>query len=227
MILSEIEVRLLGALMEKEATTPESYPLSGPALLTACNQRTSREPVMHLHLQELQEGVRRARDRGLLATVQESGARVAKHRHRMREAFELNRVEAALLSVLMLRGPQTPGELRARIERYVGDVGADEVAGTLRALAERPSPLVENRGRRPGQSQDRWMHELAADEATLRPRVRDPGRPAAGTEDGDDGSPAPGPGRPTLEERLEALERRVAELEAAVHPDEAAMGADR
>lgn len=237
MPLSDVEVRVLGALMEKERTTPESYPLSSQSLLTACNQKTSRDPVVNLHLQEVQEAVRRARDRGLLATVQEPGARVPKHRHRMREAMELNRLEAAILSVTMLRGPQTPGELRTRVERYGENVDVPTVVATLQALADRPAPLVTNRGRSPGQSQDRWMHTLGASEERLRPRAR-------GTEDGAMGAddPAGGPARSpegsapggpesrlvrpgddvqdvpeaTLEERLVTLERRVARLEEAL-----------
>lgn len=177
MPLSDIEIRVLGALVEKERTTPEAYPLSSQALVTACNQKTSRDPVTDYHLQDVLDAVQRLRDRGLAATVQEVTDRVPKHRHRLVDALEVDARALALLSVLMLRGPQTPGELRSRTSRYLEDgtaafedVGSVETA--LVALAGRKVPLVKNLGRSPGQSQDRWDHTLGVDEQRLQPRVR-------------------------------------------------------
>jgi uncharacterized protein len=218
MPLSPIELRVLGALIEKDATTPESYPLSIGALVTACNQKTSRDPVTDYHLQEVQEAVARLRDRGLVATVQEVSDRVPKHRHKAARAFEVDLKELALLSVLMLRGEQTPGELRARTERYVAFSDLAEVEAVLRALETRRVPLVKNRGRAPGRSQDRWTHTLGSDEEKLQPRVRarvhgDDEGPRDGVEHSTPSGALEGPDLAALEARIAALEERVAELE--------------
>lgn len=229
MPLSDVELRVLGALLEKERTTPENYPLSTQALVTACNQRTSRDPVTDFHFQEVLAAVNRLRDRGLAETVQEVSDRVPKHRHRFASALGLDAEEVAVLAVLLLRGAQTPGELRSRTERYVGfpDVGAVERA--LQRLHERSTALVRNLGRGVGQSQDRWVHTLGADEEKMTPRVRQTrqdeggaagdgqaGRSDAGRYAGAAGS-GTGPGgevsKSELMRRLEALEARVAELE--------------
>ena len=241
MPFSDVEIRVLGALVEKERTTPDAYPLSTPALLTACNQRTSREPVSDYHLQDVQEAAFQLRERGFVATVQEAGERVPKHRHQLARVWDVAPLELSLLAVLMLRGAQTPGELRARIERYGVPNDAAAVEAALRRLAERGAPLVENLGRRPGQSQDRWRHMLASDEARLRPRVRGvdtsgaagtpvtsagpaaSGTPAVTGTPAASGTPAatatsPASDAPAAERalagRVAELERRVALLEA-------------
>jgi len=234
MPLSDPALRVLGSLLEKERTTPDAYPLSTGALVAACNQRTAREPVMDLHLREVEEGLQQLRDRGLAATVRASGERVPKHRQRFTDALSLTPREAAVMAVLMLRGPQTAGELRTRTERYVSFPDVDAVLDTLARLAERPTPLVRNRGRRPGQSQDRWAQTLGGDETAMRPRVRAAGDPEQGAEPHpeehaeeraaratageavselatEDGS---SPAIRRLLERVEALERRVAALES-------------
>jgi len=172
MALSDVEVRVLGTLIEKERTTPEGYPLSSQALLTACNQRTSRDPVTDYHLQDMLAAVSRLRDRGLAETVQADGDRVPKHRHKVAQALDLDPREAAVLAVLLLRGPQTPGELRSRTERYVAFGGVPEVEDVLARLAARRPALVACQGRGPGQSQDRWKHTLGEDESRRAPRVR-------------------------------------------------------
>lgn len=208
MSLSDIELRVLGALAEKERTTPETYPLSTQALVTACNQKTSREPVTDYHLQDVLEALQRLRDKGHATTVQEVGDRVPKHRHLMARSLELNADEIALLSVLMLRGPQTPGELRSRTERYgVSMRTLPELEERLRALSERRVPLVENQGRSPGQSQDRWSHTLGASEERLQPRVRKP------SDENGNGVQTTSP-LAVLLRRVEELEARVAALEA-------------
>ena len=220
MALSAIEVRVLGSLVEKERTTPEGYPLSSQGLMTACNQKTSREPVTSYHLQEVLAALQRLRDRGLAATVHAAGERVPKHRHRLVEALDVRGAEVALLAVLMLRGPQTPGELRSRTDRYLQFKDIDEVEAVLERLASRSVPLVKNLGRSPGQSQDRWMHTLGQDDEKLLPRVRAvrveaPAGPAGEGRPGD--AAMKGPDLRLLE-RLESLERRVALLEALVDP---------
>lgn len=207
MALTDIELRILGCLVEKERTTPEGYPLTSQSLLTACNQKTSREPVTNYHLQDMLEALQRLRDKGLASTVQEVSDRVPKHRHKLARAWSVDDKELALLSVLMLRGPQTPGELRTRTDRYTNFANVPEVEGVLARLAERSAPLVENLGRGPGQSQDRWAHKLGADEERMQPRVRQ----ASEGEGQPQGSGSP---LAVLLRRLEALERRVDELEA-------------
>jgi uncharacterized protein len=214
MPLSDIELRVLGALVEKERTTPDAYPLTMQALVAACNQRTNREPVTDYHLQEVREAVQRLRDRGLAATVQEERDRVPKHRHLLARALTGDATELALLAGLLLRGPQTAAELRARAERYGGVPDLAGVEAALGALARRGPPLVRNAGRAPGQSQDRWVHALGSDEERLQPRVR--GAPAAA-------QPARAAAEPSdrppdrlaaVIARLDELESRVAALEA-------------
>lgn len=216
MALSDIELRVLGALMEKERTTPEGYPLSAQALLSACNQLTSRDPVTTYHLQDVLATVQRLQDKGLVAVVQTTGERVPKHRHRVAEALSVNASEAAVMAVLILRGPQTAGELRTRSERYQHFADPAAVENVLRRLEERQVPLVRNLGRGPGQSQDRWEHTLGFDEERLKPRVRAR----------DDASSSAEPeARSAVEERVPvatsttttaALAARVEELEATV-----------
>lgn len=217
MALSEMELRVLGALVEKERTTPEAYPLSTQALVTACNQLTNRDPVTHFHLQEVRDTMQRLRDRGLASTVQEIADRVPKHRHQLGRALDLDPTELALLAVLLLRGPQTAAELRTRTERYGVDAGLPQVEAVLARLATREPPVARNTGRAPGQTQDRWAHALGADEGRLQPRVRATGRGTAaptGPSD-DEASPATG----DLGRRLAALEDRVAALEARLTQD--------
>lgn len=232
MPLSEIELRVLGALVEKERTTPEAYPLSTQALVSACNQRTSRDPVTDHHLLDVRDAVNRLRDRGLAATVQEVGDRVPKHRHLLARAWTLAETELALLAVLMLRGEQTAAELRARSERYGGIPHLTGVEAALATMARRDPALVRNVGRAPGQAQDRWAHTLGGDEARLQPRVRPsshgPDAGAGGNVQAErpvdagattESTAAPGGGAPAasaddLAARLAALEARVAELES-------------
>src|SRR5690554_5965277 len=215
MALSDVEVRVLGALIEKERTTPDGYPLSSQALLTACNQKTSRDPVTDYHLQDVLAAMARLRDRGLAETVQADGDRVPKHRHKAAQALGLDDSEAAVLAVLLLRGPQTPGELRTRTDRYVTFGGLPEVEAVLEGLAGRRPPLVVRLGRAPGQSQDRWGHTLGADPGRLAPRVRRPREGSTG-----DGAVGGGGDRVAgLESRVAALESRLAELEERLAGD--------
>ena len=210
MPLSAHAVRVLGALLEKERTTPDAYPLSSQALLAACNQKTARDPVLTLHAREVDEALQQLRDRGLAATVRSAGDRVPKHRQRFTDAARLGPREAALLAVLMLRGPQTAGELRTRTERYVSFPDVGSVDATLEALQARSPALVRNRGRGPGQSQDRWTHTLGEDPEERRPRARPPREVDPSPAEGDE---APAPSVAELAERLAELERRVSALE--------------
>lgn len=159
------EIRTLCALIEKEHTTPDQYPLSTNSLRSACNQKTSRDPVMDLSETDVDDAVKSLRERGLARSQKPTGSRAWKHRHVTTEVLPLSPAELAVLTVLGLRGEQTAGELRQRGERLHEFESVDEVDAALAALAQRQSPLVRNVGRDPGQSQDRWAHCLG-DSAT-------------------------------------------------------------
>lgn len=191
MSISPIEVRVLGCLIEKERTTPEAYPLSTNALLLACNQKSNREPVTNYHLQEIEETLRTLASKGMVRSTMTSGERVVKHRHLLDDVLGLNRHDMAVLAVLMLRGPQTAGELRTRTERYVTFASLAQVEESLQRLTTHQPPLVRNTGRSPGQSQDRWADTFSPDPDRQKPRVRTSSRRAAGgvpdTANGDSG----------------------------------------
>ena len=154
------ETRVLGALMEKEITTPDYYPLSTNALVNACNQKSNREPVVSYDDDTVEEALQSLRDKGLAMRVTGDG-RVAKHEQRFTEKFNLGRREAAILCVLMLRGPQTVGELRGRTERLYTFDDLEGVEATLSRLAE--MEYVKKLPRRAGFKEQRWAHLLAGD----------------------------------------------------------------
>jgi uncharacterized protein YceH (UPF0502 family) len=160
-LLDSVEVRVLGALMEKEVTTPDYYPLSLNALVQACNQKSSRDPVVEYDEATVSEALERLREKGLAATVSGGGSRVPKHRQRLTERLNLGRREAALLCVLMLRGAQTPGELRARSAALYSFSDIDEVLSCLERLREQAPPLVAVLPRQPGSREHRYIHLLA------------------------------------------------------------------
>jgi hypothetical protein len=190
--LTDVEVRVLGALVEKEATTPDAYPLSLGALAAACSQTTNREPVMQLAEDAVAEAVTALRRRGLLRAMQPAGSRVTKYNHLLAEALGLDARELAVLGVLMLRGAQTPGELHARTARLASFDGIADVEAALDALVVRePEPLVARLPRRPGQKELRYAQLLGG----AREAAAD--APAAGGAD-----------------RVAALERTVADLRA-------------
>ena len=156
--LSAAQARVLGALMEKEATTPEYYPLSLNALINACNQRSNREPVMNLDEDDVRQALHGLEDKGLAGRARSAEGRVTKYEHWLGEAFNFSRAEEALVSVLLLRGPQTPGELRGRTERvHRFDEITDVLAG-LQKLMEREPPLAAMLPRQPGTKESRYAH---------------------------------------------------------------------
>lgn len=160
-VLTAAEARVLGALLEKETTTPEYYPLSLNALVNACNQRSNREPVMNLDEAEARQALHGLEERRWAGPSRSAESRVAKYEHWLGEAFNLSRAEAALLCVLLLRGPQTPGELRGRTERmHRFDEIADVLAG-LQKLMEREPPLAAVLPRQPGTKEPRYAHLLS------------------------------------------------------------------
>jgi uncharacterized protein YceH (UPF0502 family) len=157
--LTPIEARVLGSLIEKEATTPEYYPLSLNALVNACNQKNNREPVMQVEDEEARTALNRLRDQNLAAAVHDS--RVTKYEHRVGEVLNLTRGETAVLCVLLLRGPQTPGELRGRTERMHRFEEPGDVLGVLERLAQRDPALVTSLPRQPGSREIRYAHLLS------------------------------------------------------------------
>ncbi len=148
--LNDVEARVLGALVEKEITTPEYYPLSLNALMNACNQKSNREPVMTLDEDAVRSAIRSLNDLGLSRFASSADSRVGKYEHRLNETFNFHRHEIAILCVLMLRGPQTPGELRTRTERMYAFEDLESVHNALNLLAKREPPLVQVLPRQPG-----------------------------------------------------------------------------
>jgi hypothetical protein len=168
MHLDQIQLRVLGALIEKEITTPENYPLSLNALLNACNQRSSRDPVLDLDEEQVRQALHALEEHGLTAPNRD--ARVTKYEHRIRTVLNLRRDETALLCLLLLRGPQTPGELRSRADRMFSFDDLSAVTAALDRLAARPAatpedpnatgPLVTLLPRQPGAREARYAHLL-------------------------------------------------------------------
>ena len=161
--LNEMEARVLGSLLEKEATTPDSYPLSLNALVNACNQKSNREPVMDLDEAAVRGALRSLDEKGLARPLSLLDSRVTKYGHRLQEVFNLDRRETAVLCLLLLRGPQTPGELRTRGERLYRFEDVEGVELALNRLAERNPPLVKKLPRSPGTREARYAHLLCGD----------------------------------------------------------------
>ncbi|MGI9644238.1 MAG: YceH family protein [Ilumatobacteraceae bacterium] len=167
--LSPEEVRVLGCLIEKEATVPDSYPLTLNSLRTACNQSTSRDPVVSYADHEVERALMSLRARGLTRTVHSTSNRAAKYRHVVPGVLGLEPGETALLSVLMLRGPQTVGELKTRCERQHSFESTDQVAALLAGLAARDAALVLQLDRQSGQKDARWIQLLSPSEVAPEP----------------------------------------------------------
>ena len=193
--LSPVEARIVASLMEKEATTPDTYPLTLNAIVLACNQKTAREPTMDLEPGEVGHALRQLEVRGWVKS--QHGSRAERYAHRLEAMLSLTRAQAALLALLMLRGPQTAHELLARSERLTQFNGVDDVQYALDRLSQRTPPLVVALPRQPGQRGDRYAHLLSGE-----PDVTE--SPVA----------ASGGGSTSLAERVAALEQRMAELEA-------------
>ncbi len=159
--LDDVELRVLGALIEKAYSTPEYYPLTLNALTNACNQRSNRSPVMSLETDEVRDALDALRQKRLAMMFHGADARVPKFKHTIENLFNLERPELAILAELMLRGPQTPGELRSRCERMHAFAAREEVEERLRDLEEYPGePLVVRLPRRPGQKEQRYAHRI-------------------------------------------------------------------
>jgi uncharacterized protein len=200
-LLNEIEVRVLGALLEKETTTPDYYPLSLNALLNACNQKSNREPVMDLDEGAIRNALDTLQQKNLAGPAKGADSRVTKYEHRLQEIFNFDRREAALLCVLLLRGPQTPGELRGRTERMYRFEDLDQVQSALQQLMRREPPLVKLLPRQPGTKEARYAHLFSGEVEGWEPPT-----PTAVASSSD------GSRITQLEEEIAALKREVAEL---------------
>ena len=203
LVLSTAEARVLGCLIEKEATTPDAYPLTVNAAQVAANQKTARDPVMALNVGDVNHALRQLEQKGLAKQVFSS--RAERYEHRADKALDLSRQQLTLIGLLLLRGPQTVHELLARSERLASFNDADDVRHHLDRLIQRQPALVQQIPRGPGQREDRYVHLLsgAVDVAAVTARI------ASSSSSSEASSPA-------LEARVQALENEVAELRAAV-----------
>jgi uncharacterized protein YceH (UPF0502 family) len=168
-VLNPAEARVLGALIEKDITTPDYYPLSLNALINACNQKNNREPVTNFDEETVRLALRNLSDKRLAGPASGADGRVTKYEHRLQEVFNFTRPETAILCVLLLRGPQTPGELRGRTERMHRFEDLDEVLSGLQQLMRREPPLAKALGRRPGTKEIRYAHLLSGDVEAWEP----------------------------------------------------------
>ena len=201
-ILSAVETRVLGSLVEKELTTPEYYPLSLNALVNACNQKSNRDPFMNLDEDSVRAALRTLDQKGLAGPADNMVSRVTKYEHRLQEAFNFNRHEIAILCELLLRGPQTPGELRNRADRMhkFEDLGIAQ--STLQRLMKREPPLVKVLPRQPGTKEARYAHLLSGDVQGWTPEASTaPAAAAAAAVSGD---------------RISRLENQIADLQKEV-----------
>jgi len=161
--LTATEVRVLGSLIEKDITTPEYYPLSLNALVNACNQKSNRDPVMQLDEDALRSALEVLQQHRMAGPVRGADSRVPKYEQRLQEVFNFTRQEIAVLCVLLLRGPQTPGELRGRAERLHRFEALEDVHSALQKLMQREPPLAKILPRQPGTKESRYAHLLAGD----------------------------------------------------------------
>lgn len=203
-ILSEIEIRVLGSLVEKQVTTPEYYPLTLNALTLACNQKNNRNPVSSYTENEVANALETLREKNLTYVFHGSTSRVPKYKHVMPEVMHLNRAELAVMCALMLRGPQTVGELRGNAGRLYEFSGLEEVDATVNGLMARDSePMVVRLPRQPGQKDARFAHLLSGEPHITEP-VEMPARARAATRDHDRIA--------ALEGEIESLKAHMAEL---------------
>jgi uncharacterized protein YceH (UPF0502 family) len=205
--LDPVEVRVLGALMEKQLTTPEYYPLTLNALSAASNQKSNRDPVMELGENEIQRALERLQDERLVWKV--LGGRATRYDHNLDTVWHLNRKEKALMTLLFLRGPQTAGEMRGRSDRLGQFESVAEVEETLRDMAAHSDPLVQQLARRPGQKEERWAH-------TTGGAIVEDALPAAEERSESRGEP--------LSARVQRLEEQVATLTAELRELKGKLG---
>jgi len=199
--LNPVESRILGCLLEKERTVPETYPLSLNALVAACNQTTARDPVSAYDQKTVEDGIFTLRDKKLATVIFGSGSRVQKYRHNLPEHYNLDRPDIAVLCVLLLRGPQTAGELRSRTERIFHFATLEELETCLESLVRGDAPLLKLLPQQPGQKERRYVQLFSAEPE---------GGWQTGTADPAPTRSAPEPGK------IEALETEVAALRGEI-----------
>jgi uncharacterized protein YceH (UPF0502 family) len=199
-ILTEIETRVLGALIEKDITTPDYYPLSLNALVNACNQKNNREPVMTLDDSAVRDALATLQEKRLAGPASGADSRVTKFEHRLQEVFNFDRREIAVVCVLLLRGPQTPGELRSRTERMYHFEALEDVVSTLDRLAQREPSLARVLPRQPGTKESRYTHLFSGEPPASPEDVYVARVPSAAT------------GASSTTDRLAALEEEVSRL---------------
>ena len=217
MELSAVETRVLGCLIEKERTTPENYPLSLNALISACNQLTNREPILTLGDREVEDALDSLRQKKFATVIFGAGSRVQKYRHTLAEVYNFSPQEYALLCVLLLRGPQTAGELRGRAERMAPFAALADAENVLNTMAEGDEPLVRLLPARPGQKERRYVQLLSGE----------PAEPAASAEPATLTTSAPASvGRlDFLENEVAALRAELADLRASLEDLRRQLGA--
>src|ERR1700736_2789190 len=204
LILTEVETRVLGSLIEKDITTPDYYPLSLNALVNACNQKNNRDPVMTLDEETVREALTTLQEKRMAGPVSGADSRVTKFEHRLQEVFNFDRRAIAIACVLLLRGPQTPGALRSRTDRMYRFEALDDIVSTLDRLAQRQPPLARVLPRQPGTKESRYMHLLSGD-------MKDPGIADASV------AQAPSPAYPVTNAAIPSTDRdRITHLEDEV-----------
>ncbi|MFY9740834.1 MAG: YceH family protein [Candidatus Sulfotelmatobacter sp.] len=202
--LNEVEVRVLGSLIEKDITTPDYYPLSLNALVNACNQKNNREPVMALDEDAVRSALESLQVKRLAGPASGADSRVTKYEHRLQEVFNFDRRETAILCVLLLRGAQTPGELRGRAERMYRFEALEDVLAALERLGQRQPPLVAVLPRQPGTKESRYIHLLSGADVARKSSLIESSLMQGATNSADDSG------------RLGNLENEVAELKREI-----------
>lgn len=201
-VLTELETRVLGSLIEKDITTPDYYPLSLNALVNACNQKNNRDPVMTLDESAVRDALASLQEKRMAGPASGADSRVTKFEHRLQEVFNFDRREIAIVCVLLLRGPQTPGELRSRTDRMYHFEALDDIVSTLDRLAHREPPLAAILPRQPGTKESRYTHLFSGEPPELS-------MASAGAVD----SPARPPGTSTAaSDRITRVENEVTAL---------------
>ncbi len=211
--LTPVEARVLGALIEKERVTPENYPLSLHSLAAACNQTTNRDPVSSYSEKEVDAAVTALREKKLATVIFGAGARVQKHRHNLLDHLTLGRQEVAILCALLLRGPQTPGELRSRAERMAEFASLDDVESCLAGLAKDEPPLARAMAPRAGQKERRYIELLSMERDYVEPASKGMSTISPENE------------RRPLASRVESLELELVELKRSLHELATELGA--
>ncbi len=200
--LTDIEVRVLGSLIEKDVTTPDYYPLSLNALVNACNQKNNRDPIMNLDEDSVRYALNTLQEERFAGPAGGADSRVTKYEHRLQEVFNFDRREIAVVCVLLLRGPQTPGELRSRTDRMYHFEALDDVIATLDRLAQREPPLARVLPRQPGTKESRYTHLFSGE----------PPEPSTSVGAGDSPAQLSTSSAASAAERITRLEQEVSTL---------------